>query len=69
MKKTNLFLEKGTSLVDRTDDSVYRLSRYLSNIAENLEQASENISRLTERVADQPSQLIFGEPPAPRKPE
>jgi hypothetical protein len=30
--------------------------------AQNLERASENLNRFMEVVADQPSQLIFGEP-------
>ena len=38
-------------------------------VAQNLEIASENLNQIMELLADQPSQLIFGEPPAPRKVE
>jgi phospholipid/cholesterol/gamma-HCH transport system substrate-binding protein len=69
VEKANTLLEKGHSLVDGTDDSLSQLKQYLLAVARNLEQASENINRLTETVADQPSQLIFGEPPVPRKVE
>jgi phospholipid/cholesterol/gamma-HCH transport system substrate-binding protein len=63
------FFGKGSSLVDKVDDSYSYLERQLLTIAQNLEKASENLDRLTELLADQPSQLIFGEPPEPRKME
>jgi len=61
------FFGKGSSLVGKVDDSYSYLERQLLIIAQNLEKASENLDRLTELLADQPSQLLFGEPPAPRK--
>lgn len=64
-EKANILLEKGQLLV--SDDSLSNLRQYLLAISRNLEQASENINRITEKIADQPSQLIFGEPPEPRK--
>ena len=64
-EKANTLLEKGQLLV--ADDSLANLRQYLLAISRNLEQASENINRITEKIADQPSQLIFGEPPEPRK--
>jgi phospholipid/cholesterol/gamma-HCH transport system substrate-binding protein len=69
MEKANIFLEKGTSLMEGADDSISTLSSHLLNIARDLEMASENLNRITEIIADQPSQLIFGEPPDPRKVE
>jgi phospholipid/cholesterol/gamma-HCH transport system substrate-binding protein len=68
-EKANTLLEKGHSLVDGTDDLLSNLRQYLLDISRNLEQASENINRITETIADQPSQLIFGEPPVPREVE
>ena len=67
MENANIFLEKGTSLVSSTDDSLSHLRRHLLVVAQNLEKASENLNRLIELIADQPPQLIFGEPPVPRK--
>jgi phospholipid/cholesterol/gamma-HCH transport system substrate-binding protein len=69
MENANIFLKKGVSLVDDTDDSISLLSRNLLTITQNLEKASENLNRLIELVADHPSQLIFGEAPIPRKVE
>ncbi len=67
MEKANLLLEKGNSLVSYTDDSIYNLNQYLLLIAQNLEKASENLNRITEQISEQPSQLLFGKPPARRK--
>jgi len=69
VEKANILLEQGTLLVKGTDDSLSHLNQYLLVIARNLEQASENINRVTEIISDQPSQLIFGEPPAERQME
>jgi phospholipid/cholesterol/gamma-HCH transport system substrate-binding protein len=67
VEKVNIFLDKGTSLVSGTDRSLSYLQQNLTEIARNLEQATENLNRISQIVADQPSQLLFGEPPAPRK--
>jgi phospholipid/cholesterol/gamma-HCH transport system substrate-binding protein len=69
IKNANIFLEKGTLLASDTNHSFYQLQRHLLVVAQNLAQASENLNRLIELLADQPSQLIFGEPPLPRKVE
>lgn len=69
MQKANMFLEKGTALMEGADDSFSTLSNNLLDLVRNLEQASENLNRITEIIADQPSQLIFGEPPVRREVE
>lgn len=69
MGQANILLEKGSSLVGGTADSQSHLRRHLLLIAQNLEKASENLQRLIDILADQPSQLIFGQPPVPRKVE
>ncbi len=66
IEKSHLLLEKGTSLVQGTNDSLMDLARHLLVVTQNLERASDNLNRLVELVADQPSQLLFGEPPPPR---
>ena len=38
-----------------------------TNLASSFEKASTNLNRLLDRIADQPSQLLFGEPPPPRE--
>lgn len=69
MENANIFLEKGSLLISGTDASLSRLKSHLLVVAENLEKASENLNRLIDLVSDQPSQLIFGKPPVPRKVE
>ena len=66
MKKANILLNESTSLVSGTDASVSQLMQHLVIIAQNMESASENLNQLMELLADQPSQLLFGEPPTPR---
>jgi phospholipid/cholesterol/gamma-HCH transport system substrate-binding protein len=68
-KNANIFLEKGTSLVGSTEDSISHLKRHLLVVAQNLERASENLNQLSELLADQPSLLLFGEPSTSRKVE
>lgn len=69
MKNANIFLEKGAAIASGTDNSLVYLRRYLLVVAQNLEKATDNLNRLIELLADQPSQLIFGEAPVPRKVE
>jgi phospholipid/cholesterol/gamma-HCH transport system substrate-binding protein len=67
MENANTLLKKGNFLTDKTDDSISQLKGQFLIITQNLEKASENLNRLIEIVADHPSQVMFGEPPAPRK--
>ena len=48
---------------------IRRQDRHLVVVAQNLERASEDLQRLLDVLANQPSQLMFGERPAPRKVE
>jgi phospholipid/cholesterol/gamma-HCH transport system substrate-binding protein len=66
MQRANVFLEKGSALMDGTDAAVTQLTQHLLIVAQNLEKASENLNQIMELLADQPSQLIFGAPPVPR---
>jgi phospholipid/cholesterol/gamma-HCH transport system substrate-binding protein len=45
------------------------LEERLAGAAENLEQTSSNLNTLIDNVKDQPAQLIFGQPKAPRNVE
>ena len=69
LENANLFLEKGASLVSKTDDSLDHLKNYLLVTGQNLVKASENLNQLIGLLADHPPQLLFGEPPSPRKVE
>jgi phospholipid/cholesterol/gamma-HCH transport system substrate-binding protein len=67
MKNANIFLSKGSALVGDADASVSQLMHHLLIAAQNLEKASDNLNQLMEALAEQPSQLFFGEPPRPRE--
>jgi len=67
MKNANIFLDKGSALVGDADASVSQLMHHLLIAARNLEKASDNLNQLMEALAEQPSQLFFGEPPQPRE--
>ena len=69
MKNANSLLKKGSSLVNETDDSISHLMHNLWFVGQNLKKASDNPNLIIELLADQPSQLLFGEPPVPRKVE
>ena len=66
MQNANTLLNKGTSLVSGTDASISELMHHLVVAAQNLEMASQNLNQLMELLAEHPSQLLFGEPPAAR---
>ncbi len=59
-------LEKGSGLIDNTDTTVSTLQHHLLVTLYNIEDAAGNLNRLINVLADQPSQLIFGQPPLPR---
>ena len=67
MKNADALLEEGTGLIKNSDAKFSTLQRHLLVTLENLEKASENLSNLLEVLADQPSQLILGEPLPPRE--
>ena len=58
----NKVIEKTASLATGTDEAFSHLRQNLLVSAQNLERASENLNRFLEVLADQPSQLILGEP-------
>ena len=67
MEKVNRLLDTGNAMISGTDDTIYELGQSLNDIATNIEQATENLNRITDIVTDQPSQLFFGEPRSPKK--
>jgi phospholipid/cholesterol/gamma-HCH transport system substrate-binding protein len=59
-------VQKGSGLVDNTDTTVSTLEHHLLVTLYNIESAAENLNHLINVLANQPSQLIFGQPPLPR---
>ncbi len=66
MENANKMFKQGSTLVSGTDEALANFNRHQLVIAQNLEKASENLNRLIEIINQQPSQLIFGQPPARR---
>lgn len=66
MVNADNLLKKGTTLISNTDNALGQLKAQLLLSAQNLERATENLNRFLEVLSDSPSQLILGEPAAPR---
>jgi len=66
MQGATALLEKGSGLIDNTDTTVSGLHQHLLVTLYNIESAAENLNHLINVLANQPSQLIFGQPPLPR---
>ncbi len=66
MGNANILMGEGSSLVNEADVSISQLRHNLLVVTRNLEKASRNLEMLIEIVTDHPSQLLFGQPPAPR---
>ena len=68
VENTNKLLANTSNTVADTGLVIINLNRRLNGIGRELESASRNLSGLVEQLADQPSQLLFGNPPEPRAP-
>jgi len=67
LRNINKVIERTASLAEGADETFSTMRKNLSVSAQNLERASENLNRFLEVLADQPSQLVFGEPPPRRE--
>jgi len=63
----NVLMEKGADMIGGTDESIRLLQQQLLVVGQNLESASESLNRVMALISSQPSQLLFGEPPQPKK--
>ena len=62
MKNASLLVGEGAELIKNTDSNINKLMLHLVVVLQNIEKASENLNRSLEVIADQPSQLLFGDP-------
>jgi hypothetical protein len=69
MQSAETLVQGGSVMLDNTDRRIQEVAQDLRVTLRKLEQTGENLNRTVERIADQPSQLIFSEPPRPRKVE
>jgi ABC-type transporter Mla subunit MlaD len=60
-------MQEGRTTVSSGQANLERLFRQLSTIARKLDQAAETLNDALERIRQQPSQLLFSEPPKPRE--
>lgn len=67
--KTDAFMTQSQATMLQMQATIRDLEDRLSATAENLEQTSGNLNALITSVKDQPAQLLFGEPKAPRATE
>ncbi len=66
IKTAKPLIESATSTLNSTDEGINNLNNQLFVIGQNMEQATNKLNVLLDRINDQPSQLLFGEPP-PRR--
>ncbi len=59
-------MKEGENLVSGTDNKFGHLQQHLVVSVQNMEKATENLNRLLETLAQDPAQLLLGNPPAPR---
>jgi phospholipid/cholesterol/gamma-HCH transport system substrate-binding protein len=62
VKKTGIMLKNGNNFIKGSEERLNNLQRHLLTTLQHLEKASDNLNRFVEIIADQPSQLILGEP-------
>lgn len=65
--KTDAFMTESQATMLQMQATIKDLEERLAITAENLEQTTGNLNALIANVKDQPAQLLFGEPKAPRK--
>lgn len=69
VQDTDTLLKRGAVLLQDTDGRFSNLQYHLVQTLKNLNQAALALNRFLDLIADQPSQLLFGEPPPPRPAE
>jgi len=67
--KADAFMTQSHATMFQMQATIKDLEERLAITSENLEQTSSNLNALITNAKDQPSQLIFGHPKAPRKVE
>jgi phospholipid/cholesterol/gamma-HCH transport system substrate-binding protein len=66
MENAGALVDSGNALVRNTDEGLQQVIRQLLVALRKLETAVETLNRAADRIAGQPSQLLFSQPPPPR---
>lgn len=69
LRNASTFLGQGTDLIRGTDARLASLQQQFMLTLQNLEKASDNLNRFIELISDNPSRLLFGQPPSARNVE
>ena len=70
MAKAGRLMDSGSDLVGNTDSRIQQLTTQLMATLQKLDRTADNLNRAIDRIADQPSQLLFGKPlPARNTPD
>ena len=56
----------GSRLVDETDRRLARMHQQMSSSLRHMESVTSNLNQLIEKLVNQPSQLLFSDPPPPK---
>ena len=60
-------MQTGDDFIAGIGDKVSRLERHMTATFQNMEKTAEHLARLTERIEESPSQLLWGKPAQDRK--
>jgi uncharacterized phage infection (PIP) family protein YhgE len=60
-------VRKGTILVEKTDYNFSSLQKQLLATMQSIEKTSDTLNRSIELISDQPSVLLFGNPPSEKE--
>jgi phospholipid/cholesterol/gamma-HCH transport system substrate-binding protein len=66
MEQANVVIGKGNRVVSTADERIGVLYEDLRVTLRNAQRATENLSRLLDRLSEQPSLLLYSRPPEPR---
>lgn len=66
LKNSQKLVRRANRLLQNTDGRFSNVENHLVETLKNLNQASLALNRFLDLIANQPSQLFFGEPPPPR---
>jgi phospholipid/cholesterol/gamma-HCH transport system substrate-binding protein len=59
--------KNGNGLIENADARLTQMEQRLDLTLENVQRSTGELDRFMEQIADQPSQLLFAPPPAPRR--
>ncbi len=65
--RVNGVMQTGDDFIAGIGDKVSRLERHMTATFQNMEKTAEHLARLTERIEESPSQLLWGKPAQDRK--